>query len=75
MKAGDVLGIEVLDHVVKESGYEEKSSRCSRGRGDRDELYGIGLAMSYTRLAQGMQAAREAVGGVHMDWLISRDEG
>jgi hypothetical protein len=34
----------------------------------------IGLAMSYTRLAQGMQAVREAVGDVHMDWLISRDQ-
>jgi hypothetical protein len=35
----------------------------------------IGLAMSFTRLAQGLHAVREAVGGVHMDWLISRDEG
>lgn len=44
---------EVLDHVVKESGYEEKQSRCSRGKGDGDELYGIGLAMSYRGMSLG----------------------
>jgi signal transduction protein with GAF and PtsI domain len=33
----------------------------------------IGLAMSYTRLAQGMQAVGDAVADVHMEWLISRN--
>lgn len=33
----------------------------------------IGLAMSYTRLTQGMLAVRETVGDTHMDWLISRN--
>jgi signal transduction protein with GAF and PtsI domain len=35
----------------------------------------IGLAMSYTRLAQGMHAVREAAGGVHLVWLTSREPG
>jgi signal transduction protein with GAF and PtsI domain len=34
----------------------------------------IGLAMSYTRLAQGMQAVHEAVGDMHTVWLISKDK-
>lgn len=33
----------------------------------------IGLAMSYTRLTQGMLAVRETVGDTHTDWLISRN--
>ena len=35
----------------------------------------IGLAMSYTRLVQGMQAVREAAGDTNMGWLPSRDAG
>jgi transcriptional regulator with GAF, ATPase, and Fis domain len=35
----------------------------------------IGLAMSYTRLAQGLQAVREAVGDAQMGWLLSKNAG
>lgn len=35
----------------------------------------IGLAMSYTRLTQGLQAVREAVGDAQMGWLLSKDAG
>lgn len=38
---------EVMDRVAKEIRYGEKLSRCSRGRAEGDELYGIGLSISY----------------------------
>ena len=46
---------EVLEAVVRESGYEEKLARCSRGRAGGDELYGIGLAMSYRGVSLGAE--------------------
>jgi CO/xanthine dehydrogenase Mo-binding subunit len=46
---------EVLDAVVRESGYEEKLAQSSHGRGDADELYGIGLAMSYRGVSLGAE--------------------
>ena len=36
-----------LDAVVKEIGYEEKLKKNARGGGEAEEMYGIGLAMSY----------------------------
>jgi CO/xanthine dehydrogenase Mo-binding subunit len=46
---------EVLDAVAREIGYEEKLARCSRGRAEGDELYGIGLAMSYRGVSLGAE--------------------
>jgi len=38
---------QVLDAVVKESGFIEKLKKSSRGKSGGDTLYGIGLALSY----------------------------
>jgi CO/xanthine dehydrogenase Mo-binding subunit len=46
---------QVLDAVLKEIGYEEKLRRCSRGKANADELYGIGLAMSYRGVSLGAE--------------------
>jgi CO/xanthine dehydrogenase Mo-binding subunit len=46
---------EVLDAVLAETGYEEKLARCSHGRADGDELYGVGLAMSYRGVSLGAE--------------------
>ena len=46
---------EVLDAVARETGYEAKLERCSRGKADGDELYGIGLAMSYRGVSLGAE--------------------
>jgi len=35
----------------------------------------IGLAMSYTRLTQGLQAVRETVSDAHLGWLVSKSMG
>ncbi len=46
---------QVLDKVLKEIDYENKLARCSHGRGDEEELYGIGLAMSYRGVSLGAE--------------------
>jgi len=46
---------EVLDAVLREADYEKKLARCSHGRSDGDELYGIGLAMSYRGVSLGAE--------------------
>jgi CO/xanthine dehydrogenase Mo-binding subunit len=46
---------EVLDAVLRETGYEEKLPRCSHGKSDGDELYGVGLAMSYRGVSLGAE--------------------
>ena len=38
---------EVMDRVSEEIGFQEKFNQCSRGTKDAEELYGIGLAVSY----------------------------
>jgi CO/xanthine dehydrogenase Mo-binding subunit len=48
---------EVLDAVLRESDYEKKLVRTSRGTSDSDELYGIGLAMSYRGVGLGGEGA------------------
>lgn len=45
---------QVLDAVVEEIGFEEKLARCSYGKGE--ELYGIGLAISYRGASVGAEA-------------------
>jgi len=46
---------EVLDAVLAQTGYEAKLARCSRGGPGGDELYGIGLAMSYRGVSLGAE--------------------
>ena len=46
---------QVLDAVLKETGYEEKLAHCARGAGENEEMYGIGLAMSYRGMSLGAE--------------------
>ncbi|MDR3456551.1 MAG: xanthine dehydrogenase family protein molybdopterin-binding subunit [Verrucomicrobiae bacterium] len=46
---------QVLNAVLKEIDYETKLKRCAHGRGETDELYGIGLAMSYRGVSLGAE--------------------
>ena len=48
---------QVLDAVVKEIGYEEKLKKSARGGGDAEEMYGIGLAISYRGVSLGAEGA------------------
>ncbi len=44
---------QVFEAVLKESDYERKLARCSRGQGE--EWYGIGLALSYRGMSLGAE--------------------
>jgi len=46
---------QVLETVLRETDYEAKLSRCAYGKSDDDELYGIGLAMSYRGVSLGAE--------------------
>jgi CO/xanthine dehydrogenase Mo-binding subunit len=46
---------EVMDRVVEEIGFEEKLSRCSYGKAEGNDLYGIGLAISYRGASLGAE--------------------
>ena len=46
---------QVLTKIVGESGYTDKLQKCSRGADDNDEMYGIGLAMSYRGMSLGAE--------------------
>lgn len=46
---------EVLEKVLNASDFEEKLVRCSHGKGDEDEMYGIGLANSYRGMSLGAE--------------------
>lgn len=46
---------EVLEKVLLESDFENKYRRSSFGRSDSDELYGIGIAMSYRGVSLGAE--------------------
>lgn len=46
---------QVLTKIVEESGYNEKVDRCKRGGNDDEEMYGIGLAMSYRGMSLGAE--------------------
>jgi len=46
---------EVLDAVLRETGYEAKLAKCPLGGPGGDELYGIGLAMSYRGVSLGAE--------------------
>ncbi len=46
---------EVMNAVVHEIGYRKKYERCSHGKSDTDELYGIGLSISYRGASLGAE--------------------
>ena len=46
---------QVLDTVLREINYENKLASCAHGKADSDELYGIGLAMSYRGVSLGAE--------------------
>ena len=46
---------QVMEAAAAEIRFEEKLPRCSRGRSDTDELYGIGLAISYRGASLGAE--------------------
>lgn len=68
---------QVLDAVLDEAGYDEKISRCSFGKGDDDELYGIGLAMSYRGMSLGAEGIdfNPAIINVQFDGSILLEVG
>ncbi len=46
---------EVMNNTVHEIGYRKKFEKCSLGKSDSDELYGIGLAISYRGASLGAE--------------------
>ncbi len=46
---------QALEAVLKEIDYEKNLGRCSFGRSNSEELYGIGLAMSYRGVSLGAE--------------------
>ena len=46
---------QVLDAAVKEFEYESKLARCTKGKGEEEEQYGVGLAMSYRGVSLGAE--------------------
>lgn len=68
---------EVLDAVVKEIDFNEKFKKCSFGKGNEDELYGIGLAMSYRGMSLGAEGVDfcSAIINVQQDGSILFETG
>ena len=46
---------EVLQKVLREIDYDNKLARCSNGKSEREELYGIGIANSYRGMSLGAE--------------------
>ncbi len=46
---------QALDTILREIDYEKKLAKCAHGKSDSDELYGIGLAMSYRGVSLGAE--------------------
>jgi len=46
---------EALTKVMTAVGYQDRVKLCSRGKGDGDDLYGIGLAISYRGMSLGAE--------------------
>lgn len=66
---------QVFDRLLAETGYEEKLKECSRGRGE--ELYGIGLALSYRGMSLGAEGMdfNPAIINVQFDGSILLEVG
>ena len=68
---------EVLDAVLKETDYEAKLAKCSHGTSSSDELYGIGLAMSYRGVSLGAEGVDQcaAIINVQPDGSVLLEAG
>ena len=63
---------QVFDTIRKESDFDRKVKQCTFGKGDDDELYGIGLAMSYRGMSLGAEGTdfHSAIINVQFDGSI-----
>ena len=63
---------QVLDSTLSAAGFHEKAKRCSFGKSDGDELYGIGYAMSYRGVSLGAEGMdfNSAIVNVQFDGSI-----
>ncbi|MCX6156953.1 MAG: xanthine dehydrogenase family protein molybdopterin-binding subunit [Ignavibacteriae bacterium] len=68
---------ETLDTVLKEFLFEDKLKKCSYGKTDEDELYGVGLAMSYRGMSLGAEGVdfNSAIINVQPDGSILLETG
>lgn len=68
---------QVLDIVLKEADYYYKRQNCSFGKSDTDELYGIGLAISYRGMSLGAEGTdfNSAIISVQPDGSILLETG
>jgi len=68
---------QVLDIVLKESDYYNKKQKCSFGEAENDELYGIGLAISYRGMSLGAEGTdfNSAIINVQPDGSILLETG
>jgi CO/xanthine dehydrogenase Mo-binding subunit len=68
---------ETLDTVLKEFDFENKLKKCSYGKTDEDELYGVGLAMSYRGMSLGAEGVdfNSAIINVQPDGSILLETG
>ncbi len=68
---------EVFDKVRLKSDYDKKYINCSFGKGNKDELYGIGLAISYRGMSLGAEGAdfNSAIINVQQDGSILLETG
>ena len=63
---------QVFDSIRKESGFDTKINQCTFGKGDKNELYGIGLAMSYRGMSLGAEGTdfHSAIVNIQQDGTI-----
>ncbi|MFZ5432878.1 MAG: xanthine dehydrogenase family protein molybdopterin-binding subunit [Calditrichota bacterium] len=68
---------QVFDTILTAADYEEKLKRCSRGTANGDELYGIGLAISYRGMSLGAEGMdfNSAIVNVQFDGSILLEAG
>ena len=68
---------ETLNTVLDEFDYESKFKKCSFGKSDADELYGVGLAMSYRGMSLGAEGTdfNSAIINVQPDGSILLETG
>ncbi|MDZ4182440.1 MAG: molybdopterin cofactor-binding domain-containing protein, partial [Candidatus Cloacimonadaceae bacterium] len=68
---------EVMDRVLSEIDYENKRALCAYGDADRDEWYGIGLAISYRGMSLGAEGVdfNSAIISVQPDGSVLLETG
>ncbi len=68
---------ETLDSVLKEFDVENKLAKCSFGKSESDELYGVGIAMSYRGMSLGAEGVdfNSAIINVQPDGSVILETG